>query len=169
MATMQQVGVPVRSLTRRPGVRAGATVALAVAVAVVAVVAGVGLLYELRGVGLLDVGPRVAGALPLERLAGGAAQPLGRMAFAWVPVGIVAGLALRTAGFRSRAARGTTVGIVAAVLLMAVGAISDAVTSSSPVAGHIGPQLSLAGTWVAAALMAAGSLLVGARRVNQPR
>jgi hypothetical protein len=135
---------------------------------VVAVVAGIGWLYLLRGVGVLDLGPRVPGALPLERLAGSAAQPLGRMVLAWVPVGIVAGLALRAAGLRSRAARGAVVAVVAAALLVAAGGVSDAVTSSSRLTGHFGAQLGYAGIWVAVGLMAAGSLLPRARRGRQP-
>ena len=168
MATIQQATFPAHPRGWRPRVRAAASVALALCVVVVAVVAGVGLLYQLRGVGLLDVGPRVPGALPLERLAGGATQPLGRIALAWVPVGVVAGLALRTAGCRSRAARAATVAIVAAALLIVAGGVSDAVTSSTPLGGHLSPQLSLAGTWVAAGLMTAGSLMPGSRRRDRP-
>jgi hypothetical protein len=137
-------------------------------VVVVAVVAGIGWLYLLRGVGVLDIGPRVGGALPLQRLAGNAAQPLGRMVLAWVPVGVIAGLALRAAGVRTRAARGALVAVVALALLVAAGGVSDAITSSSRLRGHFGAQLGLAGIWVAVALMVAGSLLPGARRGRQP-
>jgi hypothetical protein len=143
-------------------------VALGLVVVVVAVVAGIGWLYLLRGVGVLDIGPQVRGALPLQRLAGSAAQPLGRMVLAWAPVGVVAGLALAAAGVRPRAARAAVVAIVAAGLLIAAGGVSDAVTSSSALTGHFGAQLGLAGIWVAVGLMAAGSVLPESRRERQP-
>src|SRR5262245_54470291 len=63
-------------------------------VSLAAVFAGVGVLYLIRGVSPLALGPEISGALPLQQLAGGESQPLLRLAVAWVPAGFVAALAL---------------------------------------------------------------------------
>jgi hypothetical protein len=116
-------------------------------------------LYGLRQLGVLAYGPDVAGALPLQRLAGTDAQPLVRMAAAWVPAGMLAGWAVR--GRRARApARVIAIGVLGVVLLMAIGAGSDAATVSGPVSTHLTEQLTRSGTWTAAALMAAGAAMV---------
>src|SRR5689334_7695184 len=65
--------------------------------ALLAVVGGVGWLYLIRDVHLLDVGPSVSGALPLEELAKRGAQPLLRMLVAWLPAGLAAGFAVALA------------------------------------------------------------------------
>jgi hypothetical protein len=134
---------------------------IAVPVVVACVAAGIGWLYLLRNIGALDVGPTVPGALPLQRLAGNAGQPLLRMAVAWVPMGIVAGLALRATGIRWRLARAAIVAVVALALLVSAGAASDAVTSSSRFRTKISIQFNRPGTWAAAGLMVIGSLAVG--------
>src|SRR4051794_5622523 len=80
----------VQPLSRGAGTRVLRALAFAAAVlgtivAVVgAVVAGTGWLYLLRHTSVLAVGPSFRGALPLQQLAGGSAQPLGRMAAAWI-------------------------------------------------------------------------------------
>jgi hypothetical protein len=56
--------------------------------------AGFGLLYVLRGLRWFAVGPRIADSLPLLRLAGFDGQPLVRVAAAWLPAGMIFGLAL---------------------------------------------------------------------------
>jgi hypothetical protein len=135
-------------------------------VALVALVAGIGVLYLIRQEGLLSIGPRVPGALPLQQLAGGEAQPLIRMAIAWLPAGLVAGLAfayLTGLGARTRAA--ALAGLAAIVLLLA-GAAADAIAITDPLGPHLLPQLTRAGTWIAVALFACGSLL--ADRVRAP-
>jgi hypothetical protein len=131
--------------------------------------AGVGCLDLLRRAGLLDFGPPVSGALPLQRLAGSDAQPFARMAVAWVVVGVVAGLAMRAIGVRSRVWRGAAVALVAFAVLVVAGAVSDAVTASSGVGSHVAAQFRQAGTFVAVALMVIGSLLVARRSRNERR
>lgn len=128
--------------------------------------AGTGWLYLLQGAGLLAVGPRVAGALPLQQLADGAAQPLARLALAWVPAGLVAGLALRAGPDRLSVGRLVALTVVCEVLLMAVGAASDAASISGALGEHLRPQLTRAGTHVAVGLILAGALLV--RRRGRP-
>ena len=64
--------------------------ALGWVLAVVAIAAGIGWLYVLEKAHVLGLGPRMSGALPLEELASRGAQPLTRMAAAWIPAGIAA-------------------------------------------------------------------------------
>ncbi len=127
-------------------------------VVVVAVVAGVGALYLLRGEGTLGLGPRIPGALPLQQLAGGDAQPLVRMALAWIPAGLVAGLALGSLTRLRAAARAAVAALVSAVLLLLAGAVSDAVAVSAPLHAHLVPQLSRTGTWAAVTMFALAAL-----------
>jgi hypothetical protein len=130
---------------------------LAWALVVLAVVAGVGWLYILRDARALAVGPLLDGALPLQQLAGGSAQPLLRMAVAWLPGGLAAGLALRLTGAR-RVVRLVGLAVVAAVVLIPTGAVSDAIAVNEPVASHVVPALTRSGTWAAVALFVIGAL-----------
>jgi hypothetical protein len=133
--------------------------ALGVSVAGLAVVAGVGWLYLLRSSALFGAGPRLQGALPLQQLAGDDAQPLLRMAAAWLPAGAVGGLALsRLARVRHPAL--VTAG-VGAVLIVLSGAASDAVAqgSLSLWRSRLLPQLGHPGTLAAIALLAIGAAL----------
>lgn len=132
-----------------------------------AVVAGVGWLYLLRGVGALGIGPKIAGALPLEQLAGGAAQSLLRLVVAWVPAGVAAGLALAIGTRLSPSRRAAALALLAWVLLVVTGAASDAAAISASVQSHLPAQLTRAGTWVAVALMTGGALLEGRRGAHR--
>jgi hypothetical protein len=128
-----------------------------------AVVGAVGWLYLLRDLGALRLGPDVAGALPLQQLAGGDAQPLLRLALAWIPTGAVAARALAAGTALTPRLRAAAVALVAWVLLVVVGAVSDAAAISASVPSHLPAQLARPGTWVAAGLMLAGALLVRSR------
>lgn len=130
---------------------------------IVAVVAGVGWLYVLRGVGTLAVGPGVAGALPLQQLAGDDTQPLLRLIVTWTPAGAIAALALSAGTRLSPLARTVAVTLVAWLLLVLAGAASDAAAVSAGVASHLPEQLTRAGTWMAVALMAFGAVVIGRR------
>ena len=140
-----------------------ALVAVSLLVALAAVVGGIGWLYLLRRAAVLDVGPRLPDALPLQRLAGGAAQPLLRLMIAWLPAGLAAGVALRAAGMRNRATRAAVLFVATAVLLVALGAAADAVTASESISRHLGSQPHRVSTWLAAVLVAAGAALPGRR------
>jgi hypothetical protein len=132
---------------------------------VVIVVAGAtGWLYLLRGAGVLAYGPDVAGALPLQQLDGTDGQPALRLVAAWVPAGALCGVALRAAGVGS-IARLAGVAVLAGLLLMFIGAVSDAATVSGALSSHLSSQVSRAGTWVAVALMVLG---VAAVRGGRP-
>jgi hypothetical protein len=127
------------------------------------VVGAIGWLYLLRDIGALRLGPDVAGALPLQQLAGGDAQPLLRLALAWIPAGALAARALAAGSALTRQARVAAVGLVAWVLLVLIGAVSDAAAISASVPSHLPAQLARAGTWVAAGLMLVGALVVRSR------
>jgi S-formylglutathione hydrolase FrmB len=134
------------------------------ATVVVAVLAGIGWLYLLRDSGLLAGGPALAEALPLQRLAGDAAQPLSRIAVAWLPTGAVAGALLARAGFARRALRSALLFAGAAALLIVLSGVSDAITESDPLGSHLGAQPGRAAIWTAAALLALGAALPRGRR-----
>lgn len=138
-----------------------------IALVVLAVCAGMGWLYLLRGAGALDAGPRLQGALPLEQLAKGDDQPLLRVAVAWVPAGIAAGLALAWATRWGRAGRAMAVGAIGFVALFVTGAVSDAIAVNESVVSKLGDQFSHGGLWVEVALLVIGSLAIG-RRSSEP-
>ena len=132
----------------------------AVLVVIVAVAAGVGWLYLLRDLHAVDVGRSFAGALPLERLARADAQPLGRLVVAWVPAGLVAGLALGAIGVGTRAGRALAVAPVALLTVFLTSAASEAVTASEPLSRHLSPVAGRPSLWLAAGLMTLGALIV---------
>ena len=136
-----------------------ARVAAAIVCSVAVVCGGLGWLYLLRAAGTFASGPPVAGALPLQRLAGGEAEPLARVLVAWLAAGVVEAAVLAALLRTGRWARAALAGAVAAVTLIAVGALSDAVTASDPVQRHVLPQLSRAGLWVAVAALVACALI----------
>jgi len=75
----------------------------------------------------------------------------------WLPCGWLAGGALAATGVAARGAQALRIALVAAVVLVLAGAISDAATVSDPVAMHLDGQLARPGTWVAVALMGLGA------------
>lgn len=121
--------------------------------------AAVGWLYLLRSGGLLGWGPRVAGALPLQQLAGDDAQPLARFLAAWIAAGVAVGLTLARTTRRSRAVRAAVVGAWCVVVLVITGAASDAAAISGAVPSHLTAQLGRSGLWLAAAVAAIGAAL----------
>jgi hypothetical protein len=128
------------------------------------VLAGMGWLYLLRDSGVLSGGPSLAEALPLQRLAGDAAQPLGRIAVAWLPTGLVAGVLLARAGFARRVPRAVLLFVLAAALLMLLGGVSDAITESDPLGAFMSVQPGHTAIWVAAGLLALGAAVAPRRR-----
>ena len=134
--------------------------AAAGAILLAVTIAGIGWLDLLRRSGALTGGPRLREALPLQRLAGGAAQPLGRMAAAWLPAGLAGGALLSTLGM-PRLARGALLSAGCAGLLLALGAAADAVTASEPLTAHLAAQPGRGAIWLAAALAGAGGLVAG--------
>lgn len=135
--------------------RAGAVLLVVLA----AVAGGIGWLYALRHVGVLKAGPRLADALPLQRLAGGAAQPLLRVVVAWLPAGLVAGVGVGLVSRLRRPVRGAAVFALALAIVLAVAAASDSLTRNEPIRRHLHEQPHRAATWLAAGLMALGAVL----------
>jgi hypothetical protein len=127
---------------------------------VLVVAAATGWLYVARNVGLLALGPHVGGALPLEQLSRADDQPLLRLVVVWVPAGVVAAALLSRWARLPRAAVLIAIAGIAFVLLVAGGAVSDAVAISDSVGPHVSPQLTRPGTLVAVGLMLVGALPV---------
>ncbi|MDX6658502.1 MAG: hypothetical protein QOH62_3295 [Solirubrobacteraceae bacterium] len=145
-----------------PLLRATGRALAVVLVASAAVAAGIGWLYLLRDVGGLNAGPRIKAALPLQRLAGGSAQPLGRLVVAWLPAGLAAGIGAGAVSQLGRPGRAAATALVGLVVLLALGALADAVTASEPIGDHLRSQPHRVAIWVAAGLMAAGAALAPA-------
>jgi len=129
---------------------------LLAALGILGPVAGTGVLYLLREAGVAGAGPSLAGALPLEQLARGDAQPLVRMALAWVPVGLATG-GLLAFTRSSRAPAVAVMALVAAVVMLLSAAISDALANNETLGHHLATPLGAAGTWVSLALLVIGA------------
>lgn len=136
--------------------------ALLVGLAITA--AGIGWLDLMRRNGMLPEGPHLREALPLQRLAGSASQPLARVVAAWLPAGIAGGAALYFAGIRSRAVRSAVLGGFTLVLLLFAGASSDAITASESLHAHVAAQPHRLAIWLAAGLVALGAAIPGRLR-----
>ena len=135
------------------------------AIVIATVPVATGWLYLLRNLGPLDVGPSVRGALPLQQLAGSDDQPLLRLLVVWLPAGALGASALAWSG-RRRPVRVAGPAVVALVVLLLVGAVSDAAAISDPVTSHLGAQVTRSGTLVATALVALGAAGTVARRAG---
>jgi len=128
------------------------------------VLAGFGWLYLLREGGVLGIPPRVPRALGLQQLAGDDAQPLARMALAWLAGGALIGSALEGFSGLGRLWRTATFALTSAVLLVLLGAAADALTNNQRLSAHITGQLGNAGSWVALGLLVTGFELGGRLR-----
>ena len=142
--------------------------AAAAAIVIAGCGAAIGWLYVLWRARVLGGGPRVPMALPLQRLAGGAGQPLVRLVLAWLPAGIAAGVLLAAAGVRRGALRTVLMFASSAALLLFLGAAADAVTASDPLGPHLAPQSGRWATWLGAALFAVGTAAIPSRGRAQP-
>jgi hypothetical protein len=145
--------------------------ALAWVVAVLAVCAGVGWLYLLRDSAALAAGPRLHAALPLEELASRDAQPLLRVAVAWLPAGFVVGLALGLTWRRPHAGWiAVACGALTFAILFLTTAASEAVSQNERLTAYLGPALHRSGLWGAVAFAVIGSLpAAAAARRRRPR
>jgi lysylphosphatidylglycerol synthetase-like protein (DUF2156 family) len=158
---------PARVARVARGAPGAARAALAALVALLAAPSATGLLYLLRDARLAAGGTRLAGALPLQQLAGDAAQPLARLALAFASAGLAAGLALGLLT-RARAARVcAATGVLAWALLVAAGAAADAIASALRFGARVPLQLAHGGLWAEIAALLAGLLL--GLRAARPR
>jgi hypothetical protein len=125
----------------------------------IAPVAGIGLLYLFRQASIAGVGPRPAGALPLEQLAGADAQPVVRMALAWLPVGLAVGALVAVFTRSSRAFTLALVTLVAGALLVTSGGVSESIENNESLTQHLAAPLGLSGTWVSLVLLLIGAAI----------
>jgi hypothetical protein len=128
---------------------------------------GIGLLYAIRGLGWLPVGPRIPDSLPLLALAHRDAQPLARVALAWVATGAAFGLLTVWIAPWRRA----LVALLPALILLLVAsdasfALAENLRLSAVLWGRVPPS----GAWVEAMLFAAGAAIPAAIvRLPKPR
>jgi hypothetical protein len=135
---------------------AGTRGSLALVVVLAAIAAGVGWLYAMRDVGWLAAGPRLPDALPLLQLAGTDGQPLSRVALAWLPAGIAAGLALSRLPRPWRAALAGALGLG---LLLLASQSSYALARNVRLSDVLWTRDPGSGAWVEALLFAIGCAL----------
>ncbi len=142
----------IRALFVLAGAVAGAAALL------VCALAGVGLLYGLRGLHWFTIGPSIPDSLPLLQLAGFDGQPLVRVIAAWLPAGIILGLALVRIAPPTRLIAAALLGAV--VILFASDA-SYALARNLRLAPVLVDRAPGAGAWLEALLLAAGAALPG--------
>lgn len=144
---------------------------LALAALLLAAPSALGLLYLLRQHGDLASGPLLRGALPLQQLAGGDAQPLLRVALAFGAAGVAGGVLLALATRARTLVLTLAATVVTFLLLLLSGAASDAVANSYRFVPQLAPQLLHGGLWAETALLAAGTIAgaCGARLLRRPR
>jgi hypothetical protein len=138
----------------------------ALLLALLALLGGIGWLYALYRGGLLGLGPRVPDALALEALAGHAGQPALRFAAAWLSAGAAVGLIARASWIDARVAV-PAFALWSAILLIAAGAVFDALTANQRVVDHLVPQLGASSNLAAWTALVVGAL--GAQASFRPR
>ena len=125
---------------------------------VVSVFAGIGLLYALRGLGWAAVGPPVPDSVPLLALAHHAAQPLARVAIAWLATGAAFGIL--TAWIAPR--RRVLVALLPALILLLLASdASFALSENLRLSGVLWGRVPPSGAWVEALLFAVGAAIPG--------
>lgn len=135
---------------------------MAAVLGLIAPVAGVGLLYLLRGAHVAGSGPSVPGSLPLEQLAGADAQPLARLALAWLIVGLASGALLAAFTRSSPAFTLPLTAVIAEAVLIVSAGVSDAVAYNLPLASRLDWPLRDSGTWLAVAFLVIGAAVAEA-------
>jgi CubicO group peptidase (beta-lactamase class C family)/enterochelin esterase-like enzyme len=143
---------------------------------ILAVVATLGLLYVLRQLRLLAIGPRIGDALPLLQLAGFDGQPLGRILVATVLAGFALGAAM--IGL-DRSRRLAVAGVFALLLMLTESDASYALAHNLRLDGVLLHRTPGLGPWLEAVLLTAACAVPGpmpgprlralARRVPHPR
>ena len=136
----------------------GARGALTVAVLLAGLLAGLGWLYVLRGLGWFAIGPGVRDSLPLLQLAGFDLQPLGRVVVAWLAAGVVAGVALVRV---PRPRRALLAGVLGIVLLLFASQVSYALTRNLRLSDVVWSRHPGVGPWLEGLLFVVGCVLPG--------
>lgn len=140
------------------GLGIGGRGALTVAVLLAGLLAGLGWLYVLRGLGWFAFGPGVRDSLPLLQLAGFDLQPLGRVVVAWLAAGVVAGVALVRI---PRPRRALLAGVLGIVLLLFASQASYALTRNLRLSDVVWSRHPGLGPWLEGLLFAVGCALPG--------
>ena len=165
------VGTGARRLTWRPAypfpaphaaagtLRGAGTGVIVTGAAIVVAVASVGLLYQLRQLRWLALGPQVPDSLPLLQLAGFAGQPLARV----LTASLVSGIALGIVLVRVPIARRTpAIALIAAALLLLASDASYALAQNLRFAHVLVGRTPGLGPWVQCTALAVGSALPAA-------
>jgi enterochelin esterase-like enzyme len=144
--------------------------AAAAVLVVVSVFVGVGLLYAVRGLGWLPLGPRIPDSLPLLALAHHDGQPLTRVALAWVATGAAFGIL--TAWIAPQ--RRVLVALLPAlILLLFASDASLALAQNLRLGGVLWSRIPPSGAWLGALLFALGAAIpqpvLRLRRSSFPR
>ncbi|MGZ4233194.1 MAG: alpha/beta hydrolase-fold protein [Solirubrobacteraceae bacterium] len=122
----------------------------------VSVFVGVGLLYAVRGLGWLPIGPRIPDSLPLLVLAHHDAQPLTRVALAWVATGAAFGILTAWIAPQRRL---LVAFLPALILLLFASDASVALAQNLRLGGVLWSRVPPSGAWVAALLFALGAAI----------
>ena len=157
---------PSRPDRARTGAAATARTAAIASTAVIArvpavlgsLLAGIGLLYVLRGVRWFALGPPVHDSLPLLQLAGFDGQPFARVAAAWLAAGFALGLLLITVRPLSRT---VAVALVGLLMLVFASDAAFALTHNLTLDAVVRERIPGLGAWLEGLLFAAGSALPG--------
>lgn len=118
--------------------------------------AGLGLLYAMRGLQWFAIGPPVPDSLPLLQLAGFDGQPLVRVILAWLAAGVIIGYALIRIGPLRRSA---LVGMLALLILLLASDASYALARNLRLESVLLDRTPGLGPWLEAFLLAVGSAL----------
>jgi len=148
-----------RATTTRHALRTLVAITAGVAIVLLlllCLLAGTGLLYGLRGLRWFNVGARIRDSLPLLQLAGFDGQPLARVAAAWVPAGMIFGIAL----IRVKPLRRTAIaGMLGLLVLLFVSDAAFALARNLPLRQVLSDRVPGFGPSLEALLFAAGSAL----------
>jgi enterochelin esterase-like enzyme len=144
--------------------------AAAAVLVLMSVFVGIGLLYAVRGLGWLPLGPRIPDSLPLLALAHHDAQPLTRVALAWVATGAAFGIL--TAWIAPQ--RRVLVALLPALILLLFGSdASFALAQNLRLGGVLWTRIPPSGAWIGALLFALGAAIpqpvLQLRRSSFPR
>jgi D-alanyl-D-alanine carboxypeptidase len=131
---------------------------LGAAALLVASLAALGLIYQLRQLGLFAVGPRISDSLPLLQLAGFDAQPLARVVAATLAAGLILGWALHRLDRRRRA---VLVGVFALLVMLIGSDASYALARNLPFDQVLLDRAPALGPWLEAVLLTAASTVPG--------
>ncbi len=129
---------------------------LGIPAAVAGVIAGIGWLYVLRGLGWLSVGPSIPDSLPLLQLAGLDGQPLARVIVAWIPCGALVGALMPRVRWPWRGLLTLAVGLP---LLLLAAQLSFALARNLRVSEVLWSHPPGLGPWLEGLLLVAGSLV----------